>query len=313
MLTFILKRIGSGIIMLFAVTFVAYFLLHLGSGDVARAILGVNATQEQVAQLNEQLGINRPFIVQYGEWLGRLVHFDLGESWSFPDTVTEEVTNRLHVTLTIVTLTTLVSAIFSTVLGVLAAVYGGWIDRFVQFIGLVGFAIPGFLVAFLLVYEFAIQNKIFNAVGWIEFTDDPAGWVKSITLPIIALSLGAIAGTAQQVRGSVKDALNMDYVRTLRARGLSFGRVVYKHILRNAGGPALTTLGMQFVGMMGGAVIVEAIFAIPGLGPFATMATKASDIPATMGLVVVTAIIVIVVNLVIDLLTAALNPKVRLS
>jgi peptide/nickel transport system permease protein len=313
MLTFILKRIGSGIVMLFAVTFVAYFLLHLGSGDVARAILGVNATQEQVAQLNEQLGINRPFIVQYGEWLGRLVHFDLGESWSFPDTVTEEVTNRLHVTLTIVTLTTLVSAIFSTVLGVLAAVYGGWIDRFVQFIGLVGFAIPGFLVAFLLVYEFAIQNKIFNAVGWIEFTDDPAGWAKSITLPIIALSLGAIAGTAQQVRGSVKDALNMDYVRTLRARGLSFGRVVYKHILRNAGGPALTTLGMQFVGMMGGAVIVEAIFAIPGLGPFATMATKASDIPATMGLVVVTAIIVIVVNLVIDLLTAALNPKVRLS
>jgi peptide/nickel transport system permease protein len=313
MLTFILKRIGSGIIMLFAVTFVAYFLLHLGSGDVARAILGVNATQEQVAQLNEQLGINRPFIVQYGEWLGRLVHFDLGESWSFPDTVTEEVTNRLHVTLTIVTLTTLVSAIFSTVLGLLAAVYGGWIDRFVQFIGLVGFAIPGFLVAFLLVYEFAIQNKIFNAVGWIEFTDDPAGWAKSITLPIIALSLGAIAGTAQQVRGSVKDALNMDYVRTLRARGLSFGRVVYKHILRNAGGPALTTLGMQFVGMMGGAVIVEAIFAIPGLGPFATMATKASDIPATMGLVVVTAIIVIVVNLVIDLLTAALNPKVRLS
>jgi len=313
MLTFILKRIGSGIVMLFAVTFVAYFLLHLGSGDVARAILGVNATQEQVAQLNEQLGINRPFIVQYGEWLGRLVHFDLGESWSFPDTVTEEVTNRLHVTLTIVTLTTLVSAIFSTVLGVLAAVYGGWIDRFVQFIGLVGFAIPGFLVAFLLVYEFAIQNKIFNAVGWIEFTDDPAGWAKSITLPIMALSLGAIAGTAQQVRGSVKDALNMDYVRTLRARGLSFGRVVYKHILRNAGGPALTTLGMQFVGMMGGAVIVEAIFAIPGLGPFATMATKASDIPATMGLVVVTAIIVIVVNLVIDLLTAALNPKVRLS
>lgn len=313
MLTFILKRIGSGIVMLFAVTFVAYFLLHLGSGDVARAILGVNATQDQVAQLNEQLGINRPFIVQYGEWLGRLVHFDLGDSWSFPDSVTEEVTNRLHVTLTIVTLTTLVSAIFSTVLGVLAAVYGGWIDRFVQFIGLVGFAIPGFLVAFLLVYEFAIQNKIFNAVGWIEFTDDPAGWAKSITLPIIALSLGAVAGTAQQVRGSVKDALNMDYVRTLRARGLSFGRVVYKHILRNAGGPALTTLGMQFVGMMGGAVIVEAIFAIPGLGPFATMATKASDIPATMGLVVVTAIIVIVVNLVIDLLTAALNPKVRLS
>ena len=313
MLTFILKRIGSGVLMLFAVTFVAYFLLHLGAGDVARAILGVNATQDQVAQMNEQLGLNRPFIVQYGEWLGRLVHFDLGDSWSFPDSVTEEVNNRLHVTLTLVLWTTLLSAIVAGVLGVLAAVYGGWADRVVQVLGLVGFAIPGFLVAFFLVWAFAIKIRIFNAVGYIEFADDPNGWLKSVTLPIIALSLGAIAATSQQVRGSVKDALSMDYVRTLRARGLSFNRVVYKHVLRNAGGPALTMLGMQFVGMMGGAVIVEQIFAIPGLGPFATMATKASDIPAVMGLVVITALIVIVVNLIIDLLTAALNPKVRLS
>ena len=313
MFTFILKRIGSGVVMLFAVTFVAYFLLHLGSGDVARAILGVNATQDQVAQMNEQLGLNRPFVVQYGEWLSHLVQFNLGDSWSFPDSVTDEINNRLHVTLTIVLLTTLLSAIVAGILGVLAAVYGGWLDRFVQFIGLIGFAIPGFLVAFFLVYAFAIKVRIFNAVGYIELADDPQGWLKSVTLPIIALSLGAVAAIAQQVRGSVKDALSMDYVRTLRARGLSFNRVVYKHVLRNAGGPALTMLGVQFVGMMGGAVIIEQIFAIPGLGPFATMATRASDIPAVMGLVVITALLVIVVNLVIDLLTAALNPKVRLS
>ena len=313
MLTFILKRIASGIVMLFAVTFVAYFLLHLGAGNVARTILGNNATQADVAQLNDQLGLNRPFLTQYTDWLFKAVQGDLGDSWTFPDTVTTSVTDRLHVTLTIVGITTIVAAIISAVLGVLAAVRGGWIDRLVQFIGLVGFAIPGFLVAFFLVVTFAVNIRIFNAVGYIEPSDDFTGWIKSITLPIAALAFSGIAGVSQQIRGSVKDALEMDYVRTLRARGLSFNRVVFKHVLRNAGGPALSVLGVQFVGMMGGAVIVEQIFAIPGLGPFAVMATHQSDIPAIMGLVIVTALIVVVVNLIIDLLSAALNPKVRLA
>jgi peptide/nickel transport system permease protein len=206
-----------------------------------------------------------------------------------------------------------VATLISVLLGVLAAVKGGWVDRFVQFIGLAGFAIPGFLVAFGLVSLFAVQLHIFNAIGYVNFTDNPAEWAKSVTLPVAALSLSAIAAIAQQVRGSVSDALGLDYVRTLRARGLSFSRVVYKHVLRNAGGPALSILGVNFVGMLGGAVIIEQIFNIPGLGPYAVAATGKSDVPAVMGLVVLTAVIVIVVNLVIDLLTAALNPKVRLA
>lgn len=313
MFTFILKRIAAGIVLLFAVTFVAYFLLHLGSGNVARTILGVNATQQDVADLNESLGLNRPFLAQYTEWLINAVQFNLGDSWTFPESVTDSVNSRLHVTLTIVIITTLFAAIVAAVLGIAAAMWGGWVDRFVQFIGLVGFAVPGFLVAFFLVLFFAIKWPLFNAVGYIEFADDPMGWVKSVTLPVAALALSGIAAVAQQVRGSVKDALGMDYVRTLRARGLSFNRVVFKHVLRNAGGPALSILGVQFVGMMGGAVIVEQIFAIPGLGPFAVQATHQTDIPAIMGLVVVTALIVVIVNLIIDLLSAALNPKVRLA
>lgn len=313
MLTFILKRIAAGIVLLFAVTFVSYFLLHLGSGNVARTILGTNATQADVAQLNEQLGLNRPFLTQYTEWLMNAVQFNLGESWTFPDTVTATVADRLHVTLTIVVITTVFAAIFAAVLGVLAAVRGGWVDRVVQFIGLIGFAVPGFLVAFFLVGTFAVKWQIFSAVGYVEPTDDFLGWIGSITLPVSALALSGIAGVSQQVRGSVKDALSMDYVRTLRARGLSFNRVVFKHVLRNAGGPALSILGVQFVGMMGGAVIIEQIFAIPGLGQFAVQATHSTDIPAIMGLVIVTALIVVVVNLIIDLLSAALNPKVRLA
>lgn len=312
-LRFILKRLVNGVIMLFTVSFVAYFFMFLGAGNVARLILGLQASQEDVAALNSELGLDKPFLEQYGTWLIRAVQLDLGQSWSMPETVNEVLFPRLGVTLQIVAITTLVAAIISIVIGTLAAVYGGWIDRTVQFFGLLGFAVPGFLIAFLLVILFAIQIPIFNAVGYTDFSESPEQWAKSLFLPVTALAMSAVASVAQQVRGSVKDALGMDYIRTLRARGLSFNRVVYKHVLRNAGGPALSILGVQFVGMMGGAVLIEQIFAIPGLGPYAVSSTALSDVPAIMGLVVATALIVIAINLIIDLLSAALNPKVRLS
>ena len=313
MLRFTLRRLLNGIIMLFTVSFLAFILLHLGAGNVARNILGNQASVADVNAKNHEWGLDKPVLVQFWDWFQGAIHLDFGQPWASPLPVSEDLATRLPITLTLVMLTTLVSALISVLLGVLAAVRGGWVDRFVQFIGLAGFAIPGFLVAFGLVSLFAVQLHIFNALGYVNFTENPSEWAKSVTLPVAALSLSAIAAIAQQVRGSVSDALGLDYVRTLRARGLSFSRVVYKHVLRNAGGPALSILGVNFVGMLGGAVIVEQIFNIPGLGPYAVAATGKSDVPAVMGLVVLTAIIVIVVNLVIDLLTAALNPKVRLA
>lgn len=299
--------------MLLSVSLLAYFLLSLGNGAAARNILGLTATEDQIALLNSELGLDRPFFEQFISWFTGAVQLDFGDSWSMPEPVNEVLFSRLGVTLTIVTLTTIVAALLSVLLGTVAALRGGWLDRSVQIFGLLGFAIPGFLVAFVLVTLFALQIPIFNAVGYVEFTTDPVEWAKSVTLPIVALSLSAMAAVTQQVRGSIKDALQMDYVRTLRARGLSFNRVVFKHVLRNAAGPALSILGVQFVGMLGGAVLVEQIFAIPGLGPYAVQSTAMSDIPAIMGLVVVTGLIVIVVNLLIDLASAALNPKVRNS
>ena len=313
MLTFALKRLLHGLAMLFSVSVLAFFLLSIGAGNVARLILGVQAEQAQIDELNEQLGLNRPLLEQFLSWFGNAIRLDFGQSWSMPETVNEVLFPRLWVTLTIVALATLISALIATFLGTLAALKGGWIDRIVQFTGLLGFAVPGFLVAFFLASVFAIQIPIFNAVGYIEFSENPLEWVRSVTLPVLALSFSAVAAVAQQIRGSVKDAINLDYVRTLRARGLSFNRVVFKHVLRNAGGPALSILGVQFVGMMGGAILIEQIFAIPGLGPFAVTSASLSDIPSLMGLVVVTALVVIVINLLVDLLSAALNPKVRLK
>lgn len=298
--------------MLVIVSFLAFTLLHLGAGNVASLLLGVDATNEEIAALNEQLGLNRPFIEQFSTWLSHAILLDFGDAWSMPESVNEVIFPRLGVTLTIVGLTTLLAAVVAIVLGTLAALKGGWIDRLVQFIGLFGFAVPGFLVAFFLVSMFALQIPIFNAVGYTDLSEDPGEWLKSIVLPVAALSFSAVAAVAQQVRGSVKDAMNMDYVRTLRARGLSFTRVVFKHVLRNAASPSLAILGVQFVGMLGGAVLVEQIFAIPGLGPYAVAASASSDIPALMGLVVITALIVITVNLFVDLISAVLNPKVRL-
>ena len=207
----------------------------------------------------------------------------------------------------------IIVATVSLALGVLGAVRGGWADRLVQLLGLIGFALPNFLIAFALVIQFAVSVHWFNAVGWVPPQMDFEQFLRSATLPIAAISISGLASLTQQIRGAVKDTLQHDYVRSLRTSGLSYRRVIFKHVLRNAAGPALSVLGLQFVGMLGGIVIIEQIFAIPGLGSLSVSATSARDIPVVMAVVATMAIMVILVNFVIDLLSAALNPKVRLS
>ena len=190
---------------------------------------------------------------------------------------------------------------------------GGWIDKFVQFIGLAGFAIPGFLVGIFLIYMLALKYKLFPTQGYTKPQDSLSGWAKSITLPVIALAFASLASVSLQIRGSVRDALGNDYVRTLRSRGLSFRRVVFEHVLRNAAGPALSILGVSFIGMLGGAVILEQLFVIPGLGSTSIQASTGSDLPTVMGVVAVTAVLVVVVNLLVDIVASWMNPKVRLT
>jgi peptide/nickel transport system permease protein len=313
MLTFILRRLLSGVVLIAVISFLAYVLLYLSGGDIARRILGENATAETVAKRTEELGLDRPLLVQYGDWVASAFTGDLGRSWFTGELVSTSVTTRLAVTLSLVIGATLVSAVVAVILGVLAARRGGAVDGTVQVISLVGFAIPGFLIALGLVLVFAINLGWFKATGYIPATTSLAGWLSSVTLPIVALSIGAIAAVSQQVRGSVIDAMSRDYVRTLRSRGLSTNSVVYRHVLRNAGGPALAVLAVQFIGLLGGAVIVEQVFAIPGMGQLTVRATTLGDIPVVMGVVIAFAVIVVIVNLLIDLAQAALNPKVRLS
>ncbi len=299
--------------LLFAISAISFILLIVGSGNVGRSKLGVNATNEQVAQLNAELGLNRPVVSQYASWLGKAIRGDFGKAWFGTQSVVDTVKDRVPVTLYIVTGSVIVASVLAILFGVAAAVRGRAVDGAVQLVGLLGFAVPGFLIAFWLVNLFAIKFHLFRATGYVAPTDSFSGWLRSITLPIVSLAMASLASVSLQVRGSVKDALAHDYVRTLRSRGLSDRSVLYKHVLRNAAGPALSIIGLQFIGLLGGAVIVEKIFAIPGMGDKAVDAAAQGDVPVVMGLVMITAILVVIVNLIIDLLTAWLNPKVRLS
>ena len=312
MLRFVLRRLAAGVVLLAVITTVTFFLLYLSGGNIARRILGQQATAQTVQQKAHELGLDRPVLTQFGAWVSHAVHGDLGSSWFTGQTVTNAITSRLSVTLSLVISATVITAVVAVVLGIVAATRRGWADRVVQVLSVLGFAVPGFLVALGLVTLFAIDLHWFRPTGYTALTASPSLWLSSIALPVIALSLGGIAGVTAQIRGSVIDALRQDYVRTLRSRGLSEARVVYKHGLRNAAGPALSVLAVQFVGLLGGAVIVEEVFAIPGLGQVAVGATGQGDIPLVMGLVLATALIVVVLNLIVDLLQGWLNPKVRI-
>jgi peptide/nickel transport system permease protein len=185
------------------------------------------------------------------------------------------------------------------------------VDRVVQFLAIAGFAVPNFVVAIAIVTLFAINLALLPATGWVPLAEDPATWARSLVLPVTALVINTVASAAQQIRSAFKDVLSRDWVRTLRSRGVPNNEILFKHVLRSAAPSGLTVLSLQFVGMLGGSVIIEKIFALPGIGQLAVDSTTQGDTPVVMGIVVYSVIVVILVNLVVDLVNGWLNPKVR--
>ncbi|WP_030143149.1 ABC transporter permease [Mycetocola saprophilus] len=313
MISFLIRRLLASIVLLFVISAITFLLLSAPHTDVGRVLLGQAAEQSLVDAKNAELGLNQPVLVQYLTWLGNALRGDLGSSWFTSENVLSAIGNRIPVTLSLMVGVTLITAVVSFALGIWAGVRRGAADRFVQIIGVVGYALPGFLVTLIMVLVFAVQLRWFPAIGYVDFFTSPAGWLSTVTLPILALSVGSIAGVSQQVRASVIEVMRKDYVRTLRSRGLSPRRIIFRHVLRNASAPALTVLGMQFVGMLGGAVIVEQIFGLPGIGSMTVSYTTRGDIPIIMGLVMFTVIGVVVINLLVDVVVSWLNPKARLA
>jgi peptide/nickel transport system permease protein len=313
MIAFIVRRIVSGVIVLFVVSSLTFFLLYFSAGSVARNILGETATQAQVHQKEVELGLDQPLVIRYLHWLGGAVHGDFGISWFSSQPVVSSILTRLPATLSVVLVTIVIVAILSTLVGVGAAVRRGWVDRLLQVVSIVGAAIPQFVVGIIVVTIFAIQLGWLPATGFTSFGDDPGAWVRSIILPVVALAIGSIASTAQQVRSATITTLSKDYVRTLRSRGLPPREILFRHVLRGAAPAGLTVLSLGFINMLGGVVVIEQIFALPGMGFLGLQSSVQGDMPVLMGVIVYIVIIVVIVNLLVDLMVGWLNPKARVS
>ena len=313
MLAFIARRLGAGIVLAWVVVTGMFFFLKFTGADPARGALGLYATEDQVATKREQLGLDRPVLEQYWDWLSHALQGDLGMSSAQNTPVIELLVTRLPVTVSLAVGATLVAAIIGTLLGMLAAVKPGRFDRGLQVVMVLGFALPNFWVAIILALIFAVKLRWLPATGYIHITNDPIGWLSTVTLPIIALSIGSIAAIAQQLRNSVISVSSQDYVRTLRSRGLSSRRILPPNGLRNAAPPALTLRWLQLTAALSGAAIVERVFALQGIGSVAINASGNSDIQVIMGVLLFTVLLVVLVNLIVDIAYSALNPKVRVS
>ena len=313
MIKFIAKRLGSGLVVLFVVSALTFTLLYTSSGSIARNILGDQATPEQVALKEQELGLDQPLVTRYFAWLGDALSGNLGASWFTSEPVASSLATRIPVTMTMVFTAMILIAICAALIGVAAAVKRGWVDRLVQVGAIVGDSVPGFVIGVILVTILAIQLGLFPATSTISPDSGADAWLYSMSLPVIALLINGVTGGAQQIRSAVIKQLERDYVRTLRSRGIGEREILFKHVLRSAAPAGLTVLSLQLIGMLGGVVIIEQIFALPGMGPLAVTATTQTDLPVVMGVVMYTVVVVIVVNLLVDILNGWLNPKVRVS
>jgi peptide/nickel transport system permease protein len=311
MVLYVVRRIVAGIVLAILVTFITFFLLSFSFEGAVRTVLGPSATPEAVNGVMRTYGFDRPVIVQYVDWLGAAVHGDFGTSIFTSQPVGPSVFAHLAVTLSLIVPALIISVVVSVVLGVWSASRGGVGDRIAQGVSLIGHIVPPLLLAIVLVVVFAITLKWLPATGFTAITADPAAWARSVTIPVIVLVTAGIASMTAQIRGSMIDELHKDYVRTLRTRGLSTRSIVLKHALRNAASPALTVLSLEFLGMLGGALIIENVFALPGFGSYSFNATLQGDIPVIMGVTFFSVLMVVVVNLLADLANGWLNPKAR--
>lgn len=314
MLRLILQRLLALAPLLFIVSVLTFSFTSLLPSDPVDLILGDTGTTEKHEMLRERLGLNEPIHLRYLQWLGKAVRGDLGHSFFNSVSVMEAVLQRLPVTLSLTAMSALIAMIIGIAAGVAAALRPrSWVDRFATLGATFGQAVPNFWFGLILVAIFAVQLRWFPATGFTPLTESPSGWLRGVILPSIALGTSSSAAIARQVRSAMVGVLQQDYVRAARAQGLSARRVVLKHALTNAMVPVVAVLSFQITVLLGGALIVEQVFAINGLGTLAIGAVRQQDIPMLQGLVLVMVGLVVAVQLATDIIYGLLNPKARPS
>ena len=306
MIRYIGGRLGWAVLVVFAITIITFGVAFLSPVDPARLYAGLRATHAQYEIARQQLGLNHPIVVQYWFYLGRIVHGNLGTSYSTGESVLHLVLSRLPATLELAAAGLLVEVLIGLPLGVLAALkWQGPADRIVLTGSLLGVVVPQFVLGFVLLYLFAYKIPLFP----LGATDS----LPALVLPALALGLPGAAWYARMVRSSVLNVLGEDFIRNSRAKGLSEWSVVSRHVMRNSVGPAVTMIGLDFGIFLGGVLVVEQVFGWPGIGQQAWNAISANDIPVVLGTVIVAATAVVIFNLAADIVNALLDPRIKYS
>ncbi len=304
MLRYVVKRILVTIPVLIGVTFIIFTMMYFTPGDPARMILGDTATEVEVEALRDEMGLNDPFLVRYGDYMWDLCHGDLGNSYVTGLPVTEEIMARLPITVRLAVFSCAFSVLIGVPVGIISAIRQySFLDNFTMILALLGITIPSFWLAMMLVMIFSVN------LGWLP-ASGLYGW-KYYVLPVISISAVSIATFTRMTRSSMLEVIRQDYIRTARAKGQTEAKIVWRHALKNALIPIITVIGIQFASGLSGAVVNEQIFAIPGLGKMMVDAIKARNYPVVQGGVLLIAVMFSILNLVIDLLYAFVDPRIK--
>ena len=312
MLPYIGRRLLATVPVMAVVALFVFLLLRLTAGDPAAIIAGDNATAQDVAEIREKLGLNQPIAGQFVIWIGKTLRGDLGESFFFKKTVAELIAQRLEPTLALSVCTLILAVAMAVLLGVVAAwKRGSWIDRFVMGLSVLGFSVPVFVIGYALMYLFAIQLAWLPVQGYQRIADGFGGFIQRLVLPSFTLAIIYVALVARITRASVLEVLGADHVRTARAKGLADLPVLLRHVLRNAAVPIVTVIGLGVALLIGGVVVTESVFSIPGLGRLTVDAVLARDYPTVQGVVLLFSAVYVLINLLVDLTYTFLDPRIR--
>jgi peptide/nickel transport system permease protein len=309
---FLVKRVAATVPVLLIVAVLVFLLLRLTPGDPATIIAGDAASPENVANIRENLGLSKPLIAQFGIWFGNLLVGDLGESYFFKVKVADLIMQRIEPTLALSFCTILIAVLVAVPLGVLAAwKQGGWLDRMLMGFSVMGFSIPVFVLAYILIWIVSLKLGWLPVQGYERIAGGFAPFIRHLILPSVTLSVIYIALIARVTRASVQDVLSEDYIRTARAKGLPENRVLIGHALANAAVPIITVIGIGIALLIGGVVVTESVYGIPGLGRLTVDAVLARDFPTIQGVILFFSFVYVLINLLVDLSYLFFDPRIR--
>ena len=311
-MSYVLKRLVALIPVLAVVALIVFLLLHLGPGDPAVLIAGDNATAADIAALRQKLGLDRPLLEQFGVWLWRLLHGDMGVSVFTGLPVTTMIGQRLEPTFWLTFFTITLAVLAAVPMGILAAwKSGSWIDRLVMALSVVSFSLPVFLIGYFLIFGFSIKLPLLPVQGFHSLKEGFGPFIRHLVLPTVAGALIYMALIARMTRATMLEVLEEDYIRTARAKGVGNLKLLLRHALKNASVPIVTTIGLGVALLLGGVIVTESVFAIPGIGRLTVDSILRRDYPVIQGIVLLTSTTYVFINLVIDLLYTVFDPRIR--